>query len=184
MLKIFLILAIIFAFSAINVNKMRVSIILMSIFSLVSSFCYLLYSAPDVAIAEAIMGCTLSTILFLVAFQKYKIFSIYYLIEEAGDNNQSEKIKRRQNIIGLIEKFCKKKELESHVIYTSEKVEHIKNEHDYDLIVVQNGKDLTMYCSEDNYLLEGLEEFICFECDSELRLVVDKIKEVEVLNEE
>ncbi|WP_461207650.1 Na(+)/H(+) antiporter subunit B [Clostridium sp. DL1XJH146] len=181
MLKIFLILAIIFAYSAINAKKMRVSIILMGIFSLVSSFCYLLYSAPDVAIAEAIMGCTLSTILFLVALQKYKIFSIYYLVE--GEKHQPEKIKRRENIIGLIEKFCSKKELETHVIYTSEKVEHIKDEHDYDLIVVQNGNDLTIYCNEDNYLIEGLEDFICFECDSELHLVVDKIKEEEVLNE-
>lgn len=184
MLKIFLILAIVFAFKAINTNKLRVSIITMGIFSLISSFCYLLYSAPDVAIAEAVMGCTLSTILYLVAFQKYKIFSIYYIVVNRNELYMNYDVKRRTEIVGIVEKFCKDKELEPHVIYTSENVEHVKSEHDYDLIVVQEGKDLTLFGREDNYLLEGLEEYICFKCEANLHLEIEKILEADVFEEE
>ncbi|GAA0179351.1 hypothetical protein SH2C18_22390 [Clostridium sediminicola] len=184
MLKIFLVLAIVFAFKAITTNKLRVSIITMGIFSLISSFCYLLYSAPDVAIAEAVMGCTLSTILYLVAFQKYKIFSIYYIVKNNNGTYINNEIKRRTEIESIIEKFCKNKELEPHVIYTSEDVEHIKSAHEYDLIVVQDGKDLTLFGREDNYLLEGLEDHICFECDANLHFEIEGILEEEVFEEE
>lgn len=184
MLKIFLILAVVFAFKAINTNKLRVSIITMGIFSLISSFCYLLYSAPDVAIAEAVMGCTLSTILYLVAFQKYKIFSIYYIVVNSNGLDMISDVKRRTEIVGIVEKFCKDKELEPHVIYTSENVEHIKSEHDYDLIVVQDEKDLTLFGRGDNYLLEGLEEYICLKCDANLHFEIEEILEEDVFEEE
>lgn len=184
MLKIFLVLSIIFAFKAINTEKLRVAIINMGIFSLISSFCYLIYSAPDVAIAEAVMGCTLSTILYLVAFQKYRVFSIYYIAINGYEKEPGDRLKKRENLLKVIGSFCKEKELESHVIYTNEDIEHIKAEHDYDLIVHEHNNEITIYGTNDNYLLEGLEKFICFNCDENLNYEIEEMQESEVSQEE
>ena len=70
-LKIFLFLMILFAAIAIQTEKPVRGAIYLGVFSLICSFVFLLYAAPDVAIAEAIIGSTLSTILYLVALYKY-----------------------------------------------------------------------------------------------------------------
>jgi len=45
-------------------------IIYYAIFSTITSLCFLLFAAPDVAIAEAVVS-TLATIIFIVSFEKY-----------------------------------------------------------------------------------------------------------------
>ena len=45
-------------------------IIYFAVFSTISSVCFLLFAAPDVAIAEAVVS-TLATIIFIVSFEKY-----------------------------------------------------------------------------------------------------------------
>ena len=45
-------------------------IFLLGIFSLISSVCFLLFAAPDVAMAEAVVSA-FSTIIFIVCFEKY-----------------------------------------------------------------------------------------------------------------
>ncbi len=78
MLYIVLILMIIFAIASIQSESLRHSVIYLCVFSLLCSFAYALYQAPDVAIAEAAIGCTLSTVLYLVAIKKYRVFRVYY----------------------------------------------------------------------------------------------------------
>lgn len=71
LLKIFLFLLLLFALIIIHTKIMIRGAIYLGIFSLISSLCFLMYGAPDVAIAEAIIGSTISTILYLVALYKY-----------------------------------------------------------------------------------------------------------------
>ena len=87
MLEIALILLLITSVAAIQTRYLRHAVIYLGLFSLAIAFVYLLYHAPDVAIAEAVIGSTIATILYLVALQKYKIFTIYYRLqeEEIGD---------------------------------------------------------------------------------------------------
>ena len=65
-----LILLIPLAIYAIQTRKLRNAVVILGAFSLVSSLVYLFYRAPDVALAEAVIGTTISTILYLVAMQK------------------------------------------------------------------------------------------------------------------
>ena len=64
------------AVATIEAKKLRRSVIYMGAFSLLSSFVYLLYNAPDVAIAEAFIGCTISVVLLLTALKKYRIINL------------------------------------------------------------------------------------------------------------
>lgn len=68
--KIILILLVIMAIFIILTKDLKKMIIFMAVLSLLSSLIFLLYNAPDVAIAEAIMSAAISTILYLVAIRR------------------------------------------------------------------------------------------------------------------
>jgi multicomponent Na+:H+ antiporter subunit B len=68
--RVLLVLLIVFALQAIRQRQLRTAAIYLGVFSLVSSVLYLMCAAPDVAIAEAVIGSTLATVLYLVALQK------------------------------------------------------------------------------------------------------------------
>lgn len=160
LLKLVFVLMVLFAVFAVQTHKLRRAVVYLGIFSLISSFGYLLYSAPDVAIAEAIIGSTLATILYLVALQKYRVFTIYYTNEDYVEINDSHINKARESILSLIERFCIEKELEPQVIYTPESLQHIQTEHQYDLIVRQGKDAVTVYGNKENYQLSALREYI------------------------
>ena len=73
--QISLIMLIVLAIATVQTRKLRNAVIYLGVFSLGMSFVYILYNAPDVAIAEAVIGSTLATILYLVALKKYRIFT-------------------------------------------------------------------------------------------------------------
>ena len=54
----------------IHESKIFRLIIYLAVFSLFSSLCFLFFGAPDVAMAEAVVS-TLSTVIFIVSFEKY-----------------------------------------------------------------------------------------------------------------
>lgn len=160
MLQILFVLMILFAVYAVQTSKLRRAIIYLGVFSLMSSFCYLLFSAPDVAMAEAVIGSTLATILFLVAFQQHKVFTIYYTNEDFENIDDNYISKGKIQILRVIEKFWISEELEPQAIYTTEKLQHILNNYEFDLIVRQKGKCISIYGNKQNYKLEYLYEYI------------------------
>lgn len=68
--QIFLLLLLLFAVLALQQRRLRVAVIYLGVFSLLSSIVYLFHRAPDVAMAEAVIGSTIATILYLVALRK------------------------------------------------------------------------------------------------------------------
>lgn len=154
MLEISLLILVVFSIAAIQTRSMRNAVIYLGAFSLCISFVYLLYNAPDVAIAEAIIGSTISTILYLVALQKYKIFTIFINtnIDIKNDNFDN-------SVIKLLNRFCNKHELESQFIFSTLSLEDIFKHHQYALIL-ETSKDypyLTIYAHSENFKLEALE---------------------------
>ncbi|MFZ7131751.1 MAG: Na(+)/H(+) antiporter subunit B [Eubacteriales bacterium] len=158
--KILLVLMVVLAIISISTVKLRRSIIYLGLFSLVSSFVYLLYSAPDVAIAEAIIGSTIATVLYLVAIKKYKVFTIYFINRDDHAFNNQNIYEGRPQILIDIEKFLIKRELEPQIIYTQENYRNILDERNYDLLVHLEKEMTYLYgCSED-YQLDAIEEFL------------------------
>jgi len=158
-MKILALLSIIvFSIFAIQTQKLRHAVIYLAAFSLSMAFIFLLYGAPDVALAEAIIGSTLSTILYLVALQKYKIFTIYICVNapEMADSHyfSGEKTLERQ-----LSKFCAKEELEPQVIYTVENF-HDLLEHPYAIIVTFDDAHITIYSHPENLKMTSLESFL------------------------
>jgi multicomponent Na+:H+ antiporter subunit B len=70
MIYVFLIFWLVSAVLVITEKKITRLIICLSVFSLVSSICFLLLAAPDVAMAEAVVSA-FSTVIFIICFEKY-----------------------------------------------------------------------------------------------------------------
>lgn len=160
MLEIALILLLITSVAAIQTRYLRHAVIYLGLFSLAIAFVYLLYHAPDVAIAEAVIGSTIATILYLVALQKYKIFTIYYRLQEEEIGDATYLSHSKQDLIKVLEKFCTKQELEAQIIYSKEEIETIIANHQYALILEETNGIIKIVVHPENYKLNALITFL------------------------
>ena len=160
MTRLLYILVVAFAILAIQTNKIRRAVIYVGIFALVISLCYISYSAPDVAIAQAVITSTLGTFLYLAALQKKKVFMIYYTNEDHESIDDAYVLKGRISILNMIEQHCFKNGVDSHVVFTTQDLEYIKEHEKFDLIIRQKGSKISIYGLEQNYLLDKLKTFM------------------------
>ncbi|AEE97065.1 MAG: putative multicomponent Na+:H+ antiporter subunit [Clostridiales bacterium] len=158
--NIFLLLMLVLALITVQTSKIRRAIVYMGTFSLISSFVYIYYGAPDVAMAEAVIGSALATILFLVALKKYKVFTICVVHAEDKNFNDSYVGNSKIQILNDIEDFLAERELEPQAVYTTEKIDNILNAHNYDMVINQKGDSIIIYGNLENYQFEELENFL------------------------
>jgi hypothetical protein len=133
-------------------KRLRRSVLYLGIFSLLSSLVYLLLYAPDVAIAEAIIGCTISVILFLTALKRYKTFTIYYVPEE-DDEHSIE-------FITAFEKYLAKNEFDPQLIHTSLDDSHLHESDRFDVLIVHHNDEMILYSSATSYHSPLIKKFL------------------------
>ncbi len=80
-----LILLVLTALGIIITNNIRKAVLLSGVMSIIASFVYLLLHAPDVALAEAVIGCTLSTIIMLMAIKDLRVVYVFYYVDELNE---------------------------------------------------------------------------------------------------
>lgn len=158
--RIYLIFMVVLAFISVNTLKLRRAVIYLGIFSLVSSFVYLLYGASDVAIAQAVIGSGISTVLYLIALKKYKIFTIYYTNADYNEINDGYIVKGRAKILRETEAFFTNIEMEPQIIYTTENYKSILTTKNYDLTIYQKGNQINLYGSSKDYKVDALEKHL------------------------
>jgi len=158
--KVVLLLLVIVAVMVVQTDKLRRGVVYLGVLSMIGSYAYLLYAAPDVAIAEAVIGSTLSTILYLVALQKYRVFTIYYMHPAAQHLDDREIRRSRGSLLSLAERFLSERELEPQIIYTVESPQSIKETHHHDLIIERDGDEVRFHGPAHSYLAEGIMDHI------------------------
>lgn len=158
--KLFLILLIVLAIVALNTAKLRRAVIYLGILSLVSSFVYLFYGAPDVAIAEAVIGSGISTVLYLVALNKYQVFTIYYTNADYNQFSDRTVIRGRAQVLRDVEKFFVLREMEPQIIYTTKDYNEVLDNRDFDLLIHQDFDQVFFYGSKEDYHVDALEEHV------------------------
>lgn len=149
MKEIILVSLIISAILAIQTQKMKVAIIYLCVFSITISFVYLLQGAPDVALAEAVIGSTMTTILFVVAIHKYNLFRVYIIVESKMIDDNVYKNKVYKKIMDSINVFCFKKGLDPLAIYTIDARNHIGRNHHHIVLEVIEGQFVLSYHMDD-----------------------------------
>jgi uncharacterized MnhB-related membrane protein len=145
-----LVLLVILAIVALQTRRLRNSMIYLGLFSMTIAFVYLLYGAPDVAIAEAIIGSTMATVLYIVSFQKYRLFVIYVQIDQSHINDKIYKKNHYEPLLKIIEKYCGKSGVEPLVIYTVSSVEDIEAQHHYSVIIESQIPNIQLYVHREN----------------------------------
>lgn len=158
--KVLYIALIVFAFMAVQTPKLRRAVVFLAVFSATSAFVYVLLGAPDAALAEAVIGSTIATVIYLSALQKYKVFTIYYTNEKRHSYGQSNMLRRRNAVLRRMESFCLGKELEAQIVYTTQNIQDIYKKQGWDLVVRRSDNHFKVYGSEQNYHVEDLEKFM------------------------
>jgi len=159
-IKVVLLLLIIVAVMVVQTDKLRRAVVYLGVLSMIGAYSYLLYAAPDVAIAEAVIGSTLSTILYLVALQKYSVFTIYYVHPAAQHLDDREIRRSRGSLLSLIERFLTDRELEPQIIYTVGSPRSIQDTHHHDLIIERDGQEVRFHGPVHSYLTEGIMDHV------------------------
>ncbi len=153
-----LVLVVVLAVVTVQSPNLKVAVICMGLFSMVLSLLYLFLNAPDVALAEAAIGSTLSTVLLLVALNRYKVFRVC-LVE--GDATGSEEIRGIQDrVLKEIEIYCAAAELDMHLNRIHEEVTTVLGAFRYDLIIHFEQEKLRVYGRARNYRVAELEQHL------------------------
>jgi uncharacterized MnhB-related membrane protein len=160
MKQISLILLVILAILAVQTEKLRRAVIFLGAFSLCISFVYMLYNAPDVAIAEAVIGCTLSTILYLVALRKFRIFTVFYHVPSGEVEDSYYGKGPHSDFIKLLREFCTMQELDPQIIYTTDSKDVIMESNMYSVILEPAGANLFIHAHSENCKVDELELFL------------------------
>ena len=75
-------LLVITAFMAVSFKEELISIICLSVFSVSLTSLYMLYKAPDLALAEAVIGAGLNTAIFMTAISQVRAGRKSHISEE------------------------------------------------------------------------------------------------------
>ncbi len=156
---ILLISLVLLALLAIRAEILRVAVVFFGIFSLVCSFLYLYYQAPDVAIAEAVIGSGLITLLYLTALKRYKVYNIAFTSDSFTDVTDRTIVEgtRHEHFLGEVEEFCLNRELEPQLVFTPDSVDELLETGQFDLIIRQEGEQITVYGNQENFVVDELE---------------------------
>lgn len=160
MIDLFYISLITFAILAIQSRSLRNAVIYLAVFSLICSIVYLLLNAPDVAIAEATIGCTLSTILYLVALKKYKIFTVYYNCYFNDETHLPGLQKEREQISRLLRDFATSQELQLDLINTATSFTQLKESATCDVIIFHSPHGIWLHGIKNSYQYQKLLEMM------------------------
>ncbi len=146
------------AFITVQTRKLRRAAIYLGAFSLICSFTYLTYNAPDVAIAEAVIGCTLSTILLLIALKKYHVITIFYVETELGESAAVKK--ERKVFTTSFEHFMMEKGFEPQMIPTHIEENPLGHNDCFNLLIEHTQEEIIIYSSGIRYLEPEIKKYL------------------------
>lgn len=148
-----------FALMAIHSKRLRIAVIHLAVFSLLGAFLYLLYAAPELAIAEAAIGSGLVTLLYLAALKRNKVYTIAVLSEGHRYRLTDAYVNymKRGRSLRRIRSFFLLREFEPHIVFVDQEVDEALHNPRFDLVVVEEKQGIAAYGSADSYVLEELE---------------------------
>lgn len=150
-------------------EKLINAVIFMGAFSTITAFVFLLLGAPDVALAEIIIGSTLSTIIYLIAIKKFRLFTVYKITGNNSDNEDSMHI-----LLDEIEDYLKTKEMQLHLIETSDSLEKLSLSEDHSLIIEPNDDCIIVHSESSSLHTDNIKEIIDnTECEMPIKLNSD-----------
>jgi putative multicomponent Na+:H+ antiporter subunit B len=154
-----LILMGIFAVLAIHSSLLRLSIVYLAIFSLLASLLYVFYSAPELAIAEAVIGSGLVTLLYLAALKRNRVYTVAVVSESHRDQITDQYVNhvKRSRALHEIREFFTRREYEVQTVFVSVSLAEALQDPTYDLVVAEDEEGFATYTDDESYVMIELE---------------------------
>ncbi len=151
-----------FVVMIIHTNQMRLAIVYLAVFSLLAALLYLLYAAPELAIAEGIIGSGIVTLLYLAALKKNRVYTVGVVSIPSRLKVEDHYMYTLEGSEALkdIRDFFVRREVEVQVVFLDIPLERALDNTAYDLILSDDGKQITAHTDEDNYVMVELELMI------------------------
>ncbi len=143
--QVFLLSLLVISFIIVLTESMKRAVVYLGLFSLVCSVLFLLYGAPDLAIAEVVVASGLSTILYLVAIKKAAHFTIFVVAEQA-DGSAPAVPRPIERMLGHIRPFLVGKGLICEVHIVESEISQILNDGKADLILYKLDDEIFVAC--------------------------------------
>ena len=122
-------------------DRLFTAVVYAGVLSTAAAFCYLLLGAPDVALAEAVIGSTLSTAILLAALRKYRIFTIYFIAPGGGDDEADRVLDTAQRALQAVE-------IEPHLLHAGGEAAALLARPDCDLVIEARGGCVVLHGEE------------------------------------
>ena len=151
-----------FALLAIQTRLLRNAIIHLAVLSLLAAFLYMRLAAPELAIAEAVIGSGLVTLLYLAALKRNRV----YTIGVVGDG-QSRCLAdpymhhiTKTRAMREIHQFFLIREYELQVVFVPESLQEALGNDAYDLVMQESESGMIAYTDDESYIMLELEMLI------------------------
>lgn len=159
--EVLLVMSVLLAAAAVWTRILRHAVIYLGLFSFLCSFLYLYYGAPDVAIAEAVIGSGLVMLLYLTAIKRYRTYTVL-VADETVQRIEDSTMRavgatEEGRVLHEIEKFCISRELEPEIVFTKKPLPRVVEDGRFDLIVRRTDEGTTVLGRSDNFLVDELE---------------------------
>ncbi len=148
-------------------DKLFTAVVYSGVLSLLTTLSYLLLGAPDVALAEAVIGSTLATAIFLVTLKKYRIFTVYLV------GNRDDQLSTQ--ILQTITTTLKKMNIELHVLQTQSDAHELFSHPNCDLVAEKKGEQIVLHGELQSQYFSKITEALSCEIDSGVVVVEDSI---------
>lgn len=149
---------ILFALLAIHSAVIRRAVIYLAVFSLLAGLLYLLYAAPELAIAEAVIGSGIVTLLYLAALRRNHVYTIG-VVTGADGHVRDEAVARIEHSEAVrdIRDFFIKREFETQLVFLTVPIDDALRDPGYDLVIAENDGRVVVYSDEESYVIVELE---------------------------
>jgi putative multicomponent Na+:H+ antiporter subunit B len=157
-LLVMLIMAV-FALLTIHTKQLRLAIIYLAVFSLLAALLYLLFAAPELAIAEAVIGSGLVSLLYLAALKRNRVYTIGVVVlpppEKLTDDIHNAVEQSRA--LHEVRRFFVRREVEVQLVFTELSVAEARANLLFDLVLSWDGQAVTAHTDDNNYIAVELE---------------------------
>ena len=152
-----------FALLAIQTRLLRNAIIHLAVLSVLAAFLYLRIAAPELAIAEAVIGSGLVTLLYLAALKRNRIYTIGVVgngeLQCLADPYMHHITKTRA--VHEIRQFFLMREYELQIVFVPESLAEALRNDAYDLVLQEDDSgNIIAYTDDESYIMMELEMLI------------------------
>ncbi len=165
----------VFAIMTVQAVNFRRAIIYSAVFSLIMSLIFLQYKAPDVAIAEAIIGSALATVLYLVALRKQERITVCLLggdcFSPEDDTGNNGLVGEASLLVQALSAHFGREKIALKLIRSDEPLELLLEQQYFDLLLCQADHQLTLYGKQTDYRLDAIDRLA-----QENKLGVDRVR--------